>query len=75
MQCHLSGDQSQRKLAHEVLTQVRTHPDSWFAVDTILATSHSSSAMLELALNVLENVISTRWMVLTDSQQLRGSLV
>eukprot|EP00439_Symbiodinium_sp_Y106_P031899 s4000_g3.t2 len=63
-----AGDQSQRKLAHEVLTQVRTHPDSWFAVDTILATSHSPDTKF-FALNVLENVISTRWMVLTEPQK------
>eukprot|EP00931_Biecheleriopsis_adriatica_P036987 TRINITY_DN21233_c2_g1_i1.p1 TRINITY_DN21233_c2_g1~~TRINITY_DN21233_c2_g1_i1.p1 ORF type:complete len:1101 (-),score=267.98 TRINITY_DN21233_c2_g1_i1:68-3370(-) len=63
-----SGDQSQRKLAHEVLTQVKTHPDSWSAVDTILATSQSPDTKF-FALNVLENVISTRWLVLPDTQK------
>ncbi|CAK9043225.1 unnamed protein product [Durusdinium trenchii] len=63
-----SGDQSQRKLAHEILTQVKTHPDSWFAVDTILATSSSPDTKF-FALNVLENVICTRWMVLPDTQK------
>ncbi|CAJ1359160.1 unnamed protein product [Effrenium voratum] len=63
-----SGDQAQRKLAHEVLTQVKVHPDSWFAVDTILATSQSPDTKF-FALNVLENVICTRWMVLPDTQK------
>eukprot|EP00438_Fugacium_kawagutii_P018859 Skav230899 [mRNA] locus=scaffold2765:235820:237776:- [translate_table: standard] len=63
-----SGDQGKRNLAHEVLTKVKTHPDSWFAVDTILATSSSPDTKF-FALNVLENVICTRWMVLPESQK------
>lgn len=63
-----SGDQSQRQLAHEILTQVKTNPDSWTAVDTILATSQSPDTKF-FALNVLENVITTRWLVLPDSQK------
>lgn len=63
-----SGDQIKRNLAHEVLTKVKTHPDSWFAVDTILATSSSADTKF-FALNVLENVICTRWMVLPESQK------
>ena len=47
---------------------MKTHPDSWFAVDTILATSSSADTKF-FALNVLENVISTRWMVLPESQK------
>jgi hypothetical protein len=47
---------------------VKTHPDSWFAVDTILATSSSADTKF-FALNVLENVICTRWMVLPESQK------
>lgn len=63
-----SGDQSQRQLAHEILTQVKTNPDSWTAVDTILATSQSPDTKF-FALNVLENVITTRWLVLPDTQK------
>eukprot|EP00405_Crypthecodinium_cohnii_P037941 CAMPEP_0206547162 /NCGR_PEP_ID=MMETSP0325_2-20121206/13138_1 /ASSEMBLY_ACC=CAM_ASM_000347 /TAXON_ID=2866 /ORGANISM="Crypthecodinium cohnii, Strain Seligo" /LENGTH=1109 /DNA_ID=CAMNT_0054046427 /DNA_START=312 /DNA_END=3641 /DNA_ORIENTATION=- len=63
-----SGDQSQRSVAHEVLTRVKTHPESWRAVDTILATSSSADTKF-FALNVLENVICTRWHVLPDDQK------
>ena len=47
---------------------MKTQPDSWFAVDTILATSSSADTKF-FALNVLENVICTRWMVLPESQK------
>lgn len=63
-----SGMTSQRMVAHEVLTQLKTHPDSWSAVDTILATSQNPNTKF-FALNVLENVISTRWLVLPEQQQ------
>lgn len=52
----------------EQSAQVKGHPDSWFAVDTILATSSSPDTKF-FALNVLENVICTRWMVLPESQR------
>mmetsp|Transcript_82753 Transcript_82753/g.267996 ORF Transcript_82753/g.267996 Transcript_82753/m.267996 type:complete len:1111 (-) Transcript_82753:67-3399(-) len=63
-----SGDHAQRVVAHEVLTQLKTHPESWRAVDTILAGSQSPDTKF-FALNVLENVISTRWRVLPDEQK------
>mmetsp|Transcript_28055 Transcript_28055/g.61251 ORF Transcript_28055/g.61251 Transcript_28055/m.61251 type:complete len:1100 (+) Transcript_28055:127-3426(+) len=60
--------QAQRVVAHEVLTQVKNHPDSWRAVDTILATSQSADTKF-FALNVLANVISTRWLVLPEQHR------
>lgn len=63
-----SGDEAQRKIAHEVLNQVRGHPDSWQVVDTVLATSQSPDTKF-FALNLLQNVISTRWMVLPEQQR------
>ena len=57
-----------RHLGNTFEFQVKTHPDSWFAVDTILATSSSADTKF-FALNVLENVICTRWMVLPESQK------
>eukprot|EP00928_Gymnodinium_smaydae_P005220 TRINITY_DN11793_c0_g1_i1.p1 TRINITY_DN11793_c0_g1~~TRINITY_DN11793_c0_g1_i1.p1 ORF type:complete len:1119 (-),score=265.17 TRINITY_DN11793_c0_g1_i1:143-3499(-) len=63
-----SGDQAHRGVAHEVLTQLRNHPEAWRAVDTILATSQSADTKF-FALNVLENVISTRWQVLPEQQR------
>mmetsp|Transcript_84517 Transcript_84517/g.196513 ORF Transcript_84517/g.196513 Transcript_84517/m.196513 type:complete len:1110 (+) Transcript_84517:232-3561(+) len=63
-----SAADCQRKVAHEVLTQVKNHPESWRVVDTILATSQSPDTKF-FALQVLENVISTRWLVLPDQQK------
>lgn len=64
-----SGDHAQRKVADQVLTQVKNHPESWRAVDTVLATSNSADTKF-FALNVLENVISTRWLVLPEEQRM-----
>mmetsp|Transcript_1208 Transcript_1208/g.3672 ORF Transcript_1208/g.3672 Transcript_1208/m.3672 type:complete len:1113 (-) Transcript_1208:156-3494(-) len=64
-----SSADAQRKIAHEVLTQVKNHPDSWRVVDTVLATSQSPDTKF-FALQVLENVISTRWLVLPDQQKI-----
>lgn len=64
-----SGDQAQRGLAHDLLTRLKTHPDAWRSVDTILATSQSPDAKF-FALNVLETVISTRWLVLPQEQRM-----
>jgi exportin-1 len=64
----LSSDSSIRTVAHEVLTQVRNHPDSWSAVDTILATSQSPDTKF-IALQLLEHVIATRWLVLPENQR------
>mmetsp|Transcript_37722 Transcript_37722/g.99798 ORF Transcript_37722/g.99798 Transcript_37722/m.99798 type:complete len:1108 (+) Transcript_37722:22-3345(+) len=64
-----SGDHSQRQIAHEVLTQLKNNPDSWRIVDTILATSQSPDCKF-FALNVLENVIATRWLVLPEQQRI-----
>jgi len=63
-----ASEGSQRQVAHEVLTQVKNHPEAWRAVDTILATSQSNDSKF-FALNVLENVISTRWNVLPEQQR------
>mmetsp|Transcript_52155 Transcript_52155/g.124265 ORF Transcript_52155/g.124265 Transcript_52155/m.124265 type:complete len:1113 (-) Transcript_52155:113-3451(-) len=64
----LSGDEAQRRIAHEVLNKLKSYPDSWQAVDTILATSQSPDTKF-FALNLLENVIETRWLVLPEQQR------
>lgn len=64
----LSNNTSVRTAAHEVLTRVREHQDSWRAADTILATSQSPDTKF-FALNLLEGVISTRWLVLPEEQR------
>lgn len=64
----LSSDEKVRNVAHEVLNQVRSHPDSWTAVDTILVNSSSPDTKF-VALNLLEGVIQSRWQVLPDGQR------
>jgi len=63
-----SSEGSQRKVAHEVLNQVKNHPDSWQVVDTVLSTSQSADTKF-FALQVLNNVISTRWRLLPEQQR------
>ena len=53
---------------------MKNHPDSWSAVDNILATSQSPDTKF-FALNVLENVIATRWLVLPEQQRLKNYVV
>jgi len=64
----LSNNTSVRTVAHEVLTQVRNHPDSWGAVDKILEHSQSPDTKF-VALNLLSSVIQTKWQVLPETQR------
>jgi len=64
----LSRDEKVRNVAHEVLNQVKSHPNSWTAVDTILVSSQSPDTKF-VALNLLEGVIQTRWQVLPEQQR------
>uniref|UniRef100_A0A4W4GHH3 Exportin-1 n=2 Tax=Electrophorus electricus TaxID=8005 RepID=A0A4W4GHH3_ELEEL len=50
---------SQQRLAQEVLTNLKDHPDAWTRVDTILG---------YYALQILETVIKTRWKILPRNQ-------
>jgi hypothetical protein len=53
----------QQKMAQQVLTTLKEHPDAWTRVDTILEYS-SNQQTKYYALQILENVIKTRWKVL-----------
>jgi len=57
----------QQRMAQEVLTTLKEHPDAWTRVDTILEYSQSQQTKY-FALQILENVIKTRWKVLPRSQ-------
>ncbi|GFN83095.1 exportin-1 [Plakobranchus ocellatus] len=61
-----SGGQVQR-VAQDVLTSLKEHPDAWTRVDTILEFS-SNQQTKYYALQILENVIKTRWKVLPRAQ-------
>jgi len=54
-------------MAQEVLTTLKEHPDAWTRVDTILEYSQNQQTKY-YALQILENVIKTRWKVLPRPQ-------
>ena len=58
---------AQQRMAQEVLTTLKEHPDAWTRVDTILEYSQSQQTKY-YALQILENVIKTRWKVLPRPQ-------
>jgi exportin-1 len=50
-----------------VLTTLKEHPDAWTRVDTILEFSNNQQTKY-YALQILEQVIKTRWKVLPRNQ-------
>lgn len=65
--CLYSGEGQQQRMAQEVLTTLKEHPDAWTRVDTILEYSQNQQTKY-YALQILENVIKTRWKVLPRPQ-------
>jgi len=65
--CMYTGDGQRQRMAQEVLTSLKEHPDAWTRVDTILEYS-SNQQTKYYALQILENVIKTRWKVLPRPQ-------
>ena len=57
----------QQRMAQEILTTLKEHPDAWTRVDTILEFSQNQQTKY-YALQILENVIKTRWKVLPRPQ-------
>lgn len=64
---HLLLVMLQQRMAQEVLTTLKEHPDAWTRVDTILEYSQNQQTKY-YALQILENVIKTRWKVLPRPQ-------
>lgn len=62
----------QQRMADQILTQLKQHPDAWTRVDTILEFSNNQQTKY-FALQILEAVIKTRWKVL-PSEQCEGKL-
>uniref|UniRef100_A0AAQ5XVS3 Exportin-1 n=1 Tax=Amphiprion ocellaris TaxID=80972 RepID=A0AAQ5XVS3_AMPOC len=58
---------SQQRVAQEVLTNLKDHPDAWTRVDTILEFSQNMKTKY-YALQILESVIKTRWKILPRNQ-------
>lgn len=65
--CMYTGIGEQRRIAQQVLTTLKEHPDAWTRVDTILEFS-SNQQTKYYALQILEQVIKTRWKVLPRNQ-------
>ncbi|XP_032830122.1 exportin-1-like isoform X2 [Petromyzon marinus] len=61
------GEGPQQRMAQEVLTHLKEHPDAWTRVDTILEFSQNMNTKY-YALQILENVIKTRWKILPRNQ-------
>lgn len=62
-----AGNGETQRLAQEVLTTLKEHPDAWTRVDTILEYSTNQQTKY-YALQILEQVIKTRWKVLPRNQ-------
>lgn len=62
-----TGIGEQQRVAQELLTTLKEHPDAWTRVDTILEYSTNQQTKY-FALQILEQVIKTRWKVLPRNQ-------
>ncbi|XP_014250231.1 exportin-1 [Cimex lectularius] len=62
-----TGIGEQQKVAQEVLTSLKEHPDAWTRVDAILEFSTNQQTKY-YALQILEQVIKTRWKILPRNQ-------
>ncbi|XP_039253887.1 exportin-1-like [Styela clava] len=65
--CMYDGSGQPQRIAEEILKALKEHPDAWTRVDTILEFSHNQQTKY-YALQILENVIKTRWKVLPRNQ-------
>lgn len=65
--CLYNSQGEQLRLAQEILTTLKEHPDAWTRVDTILEFSDNQQTKY-YALQILEEVIKTRWKVLPRNQ-------
>ena len=65
--CLYSSQGEQLRLAQDVLTTLKEHPDAWTRVDSILEFS-SNQQTKYYALQILEEVIKTRWKILPRNQ-------
>lgn len=61
------GQGAEQKAAQEILTKLREHPESWTRVDAMLEFSKNSQTKY-YALQILENLVVTRWRTLPREQ-------
>lgn len=65
--CLYQGSGDQQKNAQVLLTRLKEHPESWTRVDSILEFSSNQNTKF-FALQVLEQVVATRWRSLPRTQ-------
>ncbi|KAG6457277.1 exportin-1 [Manduca sexta] len=65
--CLYSTVGEQQRIAQDILTALKEHPDAWTRVDTILEYSQNQETKY-YALQILEQVIQTRWKILPRNQ-------
>ncbi|XP_071834526.1 exportin-1-like isoform X2 [Apostichopus japonicus] len=65
--CLYKGEGLEQRTAGQILTSLKEHPDAWTKVDTILEFS-SNEQTKYYGLQILENVIKSRWKVLPRNQ-------
>ncbi|XP_004925540.2 exportin-1 [Bombyx mandarina] len=65
--CLYSAVGDQQRVAQDILTALKEHPDAWTRVDTILEYSQNQETKY-YALQILEQVILTRWKILPRNQ-------
>nr|SZF06510.1 Exportin-1 [Psoroptes ovis] len=67
VECLYTTQGQSQKIAQEILTKFKEHPDSWTRVDAILEYAKNKETKY-LALQILENLIKTRWKVMPENQ-------
>ncbi|XP_014099423.1 exportin-1 [Bactrocera oleae] len=67
VECLYTSQGEQLRLAQDILTTLREHPDAWTRVDSILEFSQNQRTKF-YALQILEEVIKTRWKILPRNQ-------
>lgn len=65
--CMYTGQRTEQMEAQTVLTTLKEHPEAWTRVDAILEFSQNPQTKY-FALQILENVIKTRWKALPRAQ-------
>lgn len=67
VECLYTTQGQPQKIAQEILTTFKEHPDSWTRVDGILEYAKNKETKY-FALQVLENLIKTRWKIIPENQ-------
>ncbi|XP_065370892.1 exportin-1-like [Calliphora vicina] len=67
VECLYTSQGEQLRLAQDILTTLKEHPDAWTRVDSILEFSQNQQTKY-YALQILEEVIKTRWKILPRNQ-------